>query len=63
MPLSQLVAQHCSISTTAQAIRESANYISTAGLLDAYTVARSVPDYGSLTFCPMADLLCRYRPC
>ncbi|KAL2807726.1 hypothetical protein BJX63DRAFT_61493 [Aspergillus granulosus] len=49
LPLRMLVAPETSLATVAQTIRNGANSITTENLLDAYALARSVPDYGHLS--------------
>jgi hypothetical protein len=52
LPLSSLTSPDTSIGVVSKTIRESANAITTAGLLDAYTLARSVPNFGRLILRP-----------
>lgn len=48
MPLALLTSPDTSLATVARTIRDGANSINTASLLDAYALARSVPDFGQL---------------
>jgi hypothetical protein len=49
MPLAHLTSPDTSLATVAQTIRDGANSITTASVLDAYALARSVSDFGQLS--------------